>query len=383
MALPPPDQQVKQFTEPSTGNLTEREPIVGQMYRPPEGINPEPFEKVPFSSAAFLVDLKTPERYEQVDREVLELASQAVLDTTERFIEGKTTVDPDTIRSVVRERDFERYIEEYATGVNNALEVYIQSGKSVAVACVPIGGMAPLHAVMKMAVERGLNLDNVTFLPYVPKDEYGGEVIKSHDGIILVDDGMASMSTQMRVLYGKMPTRQHQVDDAIHKIKVEVREKGTCAHADLRGRYKQIMQVFAGNNIVNAPEFSKNPLVYHVAMEHATERLAHDSNDAWARAQIAYYDAFHCKYLDEDREYPGGAVDGLPCRDIGVELGNPLIRELLHPRVLQRMQEAGFDQDTTFRLLGDRKAVISMGQEQVDGIIAAFVRSLDKRFGVN
>lgn len=372
----------RRFSESDTSNLVEREPIVGKMYRPPEGINPEPFERVPFSHAAFLVDLKNPERYEEVDTEVLELASQAVLDTTQRYTERRTSVDPDTVRSVVRERDFERYITEYATGVNDALEVYIHSGKSVAVACVPIGGMAPLHAVMKMAVERGLRLDNVTFLPYVPKDEYGGGVVKNHDAVILVDDGMASMSTQLRILYGKMPHREYQVDDAIHEIKVKVREKGTCAHSDLRGQYQRIMQVFAGHNIVNAPEFSKNPLVYHVAMEHAKERLAHDPNDTWARAQIAYYDAFHCEYLEEDREYPGGAVDGLPCRDIGVELGDPSIRELLHPSVLQRMFDAGFDKDTTFRLLGDRQVVVSMGQEQVDGIIAAFVRSLDKRFRI-
>ncbi len=340
-----------------------------RRFEPPKGIDAQPFERKGLYRMTFI--FKVPEgNLESIDPTTLQLCVEAALDAA-RLIEM-----PDEIDTLMDGNEYKEYVDKYTTAVVDMIISLIDEHQDkVVVACAaPVGGLAPLQGVMKKFIDTTADRpelrSKVSFTPFA-KEQDVYEKIQAASAVVLVDDGLARFSTQIEPLFAVMPS--DDVDEMLRAVRHRIAEVGDINDPSLLPLYTQIMKRLADFNMVAAPLFSKNNL-----FETAVDRVAAKLPDSPAvHAQQAFFENFPLEIIDQDRVYPGGVIEGVPCRDIGVTIGQ--IRPFLSADARQRLESAGIDESATFRLLANRPDVLDMTEEQSFAIAEMFARILNQK----
>lgn len=339
-------------------------------YIPPLGVNPEHFQGIQKSD--FFI--KKAKKSISIDYEnsILNACIDAIRATSMTFVQRDGRVENPCSIYFTAEQN-EAHLQRYVASAIETIALLSQEKKHIAVVASPMGGLAPLHAVMKEIIKHSALNAQVSFVPLrytVPVQQQ----LQRADGYLLLDDGLGSATSQAALLF-LIDDRPNEISDTVNLIQSNKGRVARCGDASFSFFYHTLIKSFEKHRAVILPLFTKNPLFMEL-LSYQSEK----NTTGWGCAQKSVLDPEIIVPIPEDFITTGAMIDEYPCRDMGVDLFT--IQQhgyVIDEEILTQLESVGLT-DAEFRLMADQKALIALPEKSKGIVIETFVQNLHNIF---
>lgn len=335
-----------------------------RSYVPPLGVSPEHFQGIQKSD--FFI-----KKAESISRDyknsILDACIDAIRATSMTFVQRDGRIENPCSIYFTAEQN-EAHLQRYVASAIETIALLSQEKKHIAVVASPMGGLAPLHAVMKAVVKYHSLHAQVSFMPLqytVPIQQQ----LQRADGYLLLDDGLGTATSQATLLF-LIDDRPKEISDTVNLIKSNKGRVARCDDLSFSSFYRTLIKSFENHQAVILPLFTKNPLFMEL-LSYQSEK----NTEAWGLAQGSVLNPKVIVPIPEDFITTGAMIDEYPCRDMGVDLLTMQQYGHIEPKILMQLENAGL-KNAEFRLMADQKPLMALPEKSKRIVIEAFVQNL-------
>lgn len=261
------------------------------------------------------------------------------------------------------------HLKRYVNAAVHTIAFLSETSGRVSVSASPIGGLAPLEAVMREIIKYPSLSQKTVFVPLVPNENIYDR-INSCQAHLHIDDGAESMTTQAALLYA-LADDQAEVSGLIDSIKAVRAANGTCMAPQLNQLYRELIDRFNFHNVVTLPFFIKNRRFLELLSGEVCSQ-----NSPWARTQRLILDPAVTTPIKENGPTVGAMMAGYPCRDLGVNLETIQSRGItISQDTIDILHQGNLDQ-AEFRLLANDRRLLALHPGAEEVIAKIFVQKL-------
>ena len=228
---------------------------LNEPYRPPVGINPVPFADIKQSD--LLVQQKN--GGEGVDGALLLKCSGAVWDVSAAIHQLSPSEQKSLFTVHLTKEQKQAHVKNYVQTALETIDLLTQKVGRVSVSASPMGGLAPLHAIMKAAVDYPHLTEWVDFVPLTLNKPSIYRLINQSQAHVHIDDGAESMTSQASLLYA-LESQVDNTSSLIEQIRMVRNSLGTCTSPQLHDVYQDLIDRFQDHQVVILPMYMKNHL---------------------------------------------------------------------------------------------------------------------------
>lgn len=325
-------------------------------YQPPLGIDSRPFYSMKRSD--FLVNRRDASAF---TNGALHACVSAVEKTGREVAAG--------CRVYFSEDQNRLHVKRYVSAALESIFMLSEYTEHVAVVASPMGGLAPLNAVMKEAVKFPECKNKISFVPLAPTVEIYKH-LNSADGFVLLDDGLATATTQARLL-SYIDDNPEKINAVVAGIQATKRQTNSCTDPRFAPFYRELIRRFQDNSVVVLPLFTKNNLFMQLLSQQSDSRV-----DVWSHAQQNVLCPEVIVSIPEDVATVGAMIDEVPCRDMGVTLSTLHQHAIpLDPSVEKRLSDEQLDK-AEFRIFADQTRLIALDKSLEYKTLYTFAQKL-------
>lgn len=332
-----------------------------RLYTPPHGIRSEHFHSIRYSD--FLINRNG---YKGKDPNCMVLGQciEAVKETS-RVIMQKGKENNALFLTYFTKEENESVISRFVSGALYAMTECVDKDHSLAVVAHPIGGLAPLHAIMKEVAKYPQITEKVDFIP-LKNISY----VAKKDRYIIIDDGFGTGTTQAGLLplIGENPQEINQI---VEGIKILTKKGVNCNDERFIPFYSALIERFAYHNAIILPLFTKNSLFMELLYNYSDPKM-----DEWGHVQKTLIGEKIMTHIPEDRIMVGAMVDEIPCRDIGIHLQTLSEHGYIKDKEILTSLEGEGLAHAEFRLMADRPELLAFSEKSKGKVFEIFVKNL-------